>query len=76
MRLAKLSEFRSLIYTTDSAPTLSTLRARIYEIPGGTIQWGRYYVDLDEYERSTGLRAQIAVRQAELAKHPLLEHLI
>jgi hypothetical protein len=37
MRLAKLSEFRRLIYTTNSAPTLSTLRARIYEIPGGTI---------------------------------------
>jgi hypothetical protein len=76
MRLAKLSEFRRLIDTSESAPTFNTLRARIRDIPGGTIQWGRYYVDLDEYDRVKGIRAEIAVGQARMAKNSLLERLI
>ena len=76
MRLAKLREFRRLVYSPQSAPSLTTLRARIWEIPGGTIQWGRYYVDLDEYDRATGLRAKLEASQRELAKNSLLEGLL
>ena len=76
MRLAKLSEFRRLIFTPDSAPKLDTLRAKIDKIPGGTIQAGRYYVDLDEYDRATNLRMGIEAKRAELAKNPLLDGLI
>jgi hypothetical protein len=64
------------MYTPESAPSINTLRGRIRDIPGGTIQWGRYYVDLDEYDRATGARAQIAATQARLAKNSLLEGLI
>jgi hypothetical protein len=76
MRLAKLSEFRRLVFTSGSAPALKTLRARIRDIPGGTIQCGRYYVDLDVFDRANNLRAQIADSQCRLAKNPLLEGLI
>lgn len=68
MRLAKLSEFRSLVYTPESAPSLATLRARIKAIPGGTMEHGHYYVDLDEYDRKTNLRAGIESEREELAK--------
>ena len=66
MRLAKLSEFRRLVYTPDSAPAESTLRRRIDRglIPGGTIQEGHYYVDLDEYDRAKNLRASLADRKS------------
>src|SRR5690606_3943267 len=70
---AKLSEFRRLLYTPDSAPALSTLRARINEIPGGMVLAGHYYVDLDEFDRVTKLRQKIDERRAELRAHPLLE---
>jgi hypothetical protein len=78
MRLAKLTEFRAMIYTPESAPALSTLRRRIDRdlIPGGRIQEGHYYVDLDEYDRAMNLRRSLASRQAELAQHPLLNGLV
>ncbi|HEX5461867.1 MAG TPA: hypothetical protein VFX20_18025 [Steroidobacteraceae bacterium] len=78
MRLAKLSEFRRLIYTPESAPSDSTLRRRIDKglIPGGTTQQGHYYVDLDDYDRATKLRARLTAQQAELAKNPLLAGLL
>jgi hypothetical protein len=76
MRLANLSEFRKLVYTPDSAPCLNTLRSRIKKIPGGTVLDGRYYVDLDEFDRVKGLRTAIADRQKTLAKNSLLEGLI
>ena len=76
MRLAKLSEFRRLVYTPQSAPHIDTLRARIGEIPGGRVELGRYYVDLDEYDRVTSLRQSIDHARAALAKDPLLEGLI
>lgn len=78
MRLAKLSEFRQLVYTPASAPSDSTLRRRIDrgQVPGGTIQQGHYYVDLEEYDRATKLRAQLTARQAELARNPLLAGLL
>lgn len=78
MRLAKLSEFRRLIYTPASAPSDSTLRRRIDkgQVPGGTIQQGHYYVDLDEYDRATKLRARLTARLTELEHHPLLADLL
>lgn len=66
MRLAKLSAFRRLVYAEGSAPSLATLRARIESIPGGRIEHGHYYVDLDEYERVNGLRASLEARQKTL----------
>ena len=76
MRLAKLTEFRKLVYTPNSAPCLNSLRSRINMIPGGTILDGRYYVDLDEFDRAKGFRSDIADRQKTLATNSLLEGLI
>lgn len=78
MRLAKLSEFRRLIYAPGSMPRLATLRASIRNnrIPGGLVQDGRYWVDLDEFDRQTNLRRRLAAEQAEIARHPLLDGLI
>lgn len=78
MRLAKLSEFRRLVYTPLSAPSDSTMRRRIDkgQVPGGTVQQGHYYVDLDEYDRATKLRARLTAQQAELARNPLLAGLL
>jgi len=76
MRLVKLSKFREMVYAEGSAPCLETLRARIHDIPGGTIQLGRYYVDLDEYDRATGLRSSIEARIKVLRADPLLEGLV
>jgi hypothetical protein len=76
MRLAKLTEFRKLVYSPNSAPCLNSLRSRISRIPGGTILDGRYYVDLDEFDRANGLRSGIADQQQTLAKNSLLEGLI
>jgi hypothetical protein len=76
MRLAKLTEFRKLVYTPNSAPCLNSLRSRIKKIPGGTILDGRYFVDLDEFDRINGLRSAITDRQQALATNSLLEGLI
>jgi hypothetical protein len=78
MRLANLTEFRHLIYTPESAPAQATLRRRIDRglIPGGTVQAGRYYIDLDEFDRATNLRARLATELAELEKDPLLDGLL
>lgn len=78
MRLAKLSEFRRLVYTPESAPSDSTMRRRIDkgQVPGGIVQQGHYYVDLDEYDRATKLRARLTAQQAELARNPLLAGLL
>ena len=78
MRLSKLSEFRRLMYTPDSAPTLPTLRARINKgtVPGGVVVGGRYYVDLDEFDRVTDYRRRLQAEIAELEKSPLLEGLV
>lgn len=78
MRLAKLPEFRQLIFTQASAPAASTLRRQIdqRQIPGGMRQGRTYYVDLDEFDRVTNLRKRLAAEQAELAKNPLLAGLL
>lgn len=72
MRLAKLSKFRQMVYVDGSAPTLNTLRSLIRRnaIPGGQIQHGRYYVDLDANDQATKLRGDLAARQAQIAKDP------
>ena len=74
MRLAKLSKFRELIYVEGSAPSLNTLRARINskQIPGGRVECGKYYVDMDEYDRATNYRERLVAEQAELASNPLV----
>lgn len=78
MRLAKLNEFRRLFYTPDSAPSPATLRARIdqHKLPGGRRDGGRYYVDLDEYDRETGAVSKLVEQQQKAASNPLLADLI
>jgi hypothetical protein len=76
MRLMKLSQYRLLVYAPGSAPSLSTLRSRIQEIPGGTILHGHYYVDMDKLESVADLRADMVAKERELAKDPLLGGLV
>ena len=76
MRLAKLSEFRQTFYTPTSAPALSTLRANIEKIPGGRKVGGRYYIDLDEYDRATHLSETLEARRKQLKNSSALEGLI
>lgn len=78
MRLANLKEFRSLIYTPDSAPSVSTLRGKIIagKIPGGRVVDGRYYVDLDEFDRENHLVGDLLARRKALMESPELEGLI
>ena len=78
MRLAKLTEFRSMVFTPESAPSVRTIRLQIDQgkIPGGMVQGGRYYVDLDAYDVATNLRAGLLARQRELSRDPLLEGLL
>lgn len=72
----KLSQYRLLVYADGSAPSLSTLRARIEDIPGGTILHGHYYIDMDKLERATDLRADAVARERQLAQDPLLADLV
>ncbi len=78
MRLANLNEFRRLIYTPDSAPSTGTLRAQINAglIPGGTRLGTRYYVDLDEFDRATGIGLKLVQQHAQTAQAPELEGLL
>ena len=76
MRLASLAEFRRMVYTNDSAPSLATLRARVGSIPGGQRQGKRYYVDLDEFDRVYNVRATLEDNRAKLEADPLLDGLI
>lgn len=68
MRLAKLNAFRRLVYAEGSAPSLNTLRDWIRDgkLPGGTIQQDRFWVDLDAYDRATGLRDGIETKRRDL----------
>lgn len=76
MRLATLAEYRRLVYAEGSGPALNTLRKRIKDIPGGRMELGRYYVDLDENERQRGIKNPTAKRIAELRASPLLKNLL
>jgi hypothetical protein len=76
MRLATLAAYRDMVYAEGSAPTLPTLRKRIREIPGGRIEFGKYFVDLDANDRVNKLSDSIHDRLDELRKDPLLDGLI
>ena len=76
MRLATLAEYRRMAYVEGSAPNLRTLQRRIKEIPGGRVELGRYYVDMDENERQRGIKNPTATRIAELRASPLLKNLL
>lgn len=76
MRLIKLSTYRRLKYAPADAPTMATLRARIHEIPGGKIEHGRYWVDLDVQDQQASLHAGIVAQERALAANPLLQGLI
>jgi hypothetical protein len=76
MRLARLSEFRRLIFTPESAPTLKTLRKHFDTLPGATMLHGEHYIDLDEFDRVHGLSRDIAAKKAELERNPLLKGLV
>ena len=78
MRKAKVSEFRRLYYSPDSAPAAATVRARIdrKEIAGGMVEGGRYYVDLDAYEQEHQIAATARARVDELGKSTELAGLI
>ena len=56
-----------MLFAEGSAPSLRTVRAQIkrQELPG-TIIAGLYYVDLDELERKTNLRAGLAARETAI----------
>ncbi len=78
MKLVKLREFKSIVFSESSAPADSTLRKQIdsEEIPGGTRHGSRYYVDMDEYNVATNLRAKLRARGRELAQDPRLQGLV
>lgn len=78
MRLAKLSEYRSIRYTAASAPKLSTLRKKIDagKIPGGQKIDGRYFVDLDVLGDQDRLHQQLVAGERAAAANPLLRGLL
>lgn len=78
MRLCTIKNFRSMFYAPGSEPSINTLRRQIDQkkIPGGTVMNGRYYIDLDEYDRATEVRQGLMESQREAAKNPLLAGLI
>lgn len=78
MRLAKLTEFRSLYYSPESAPCMNTLRSKVRrkKIAGGFMEDGHYYVDLDEYDRLHNVRAQVEDKLERLAENPVLRGLV
>jgi hypothetical protein len=76
MRLEKLEKYRALVYAPGSGPSLSTLRRRIRQIPGGRVELGRYYVDLDANEKADQLSRDVDERREQLKQDPLLEGLI
>lgn len=78
MRRVKLAEFCRLVYSPESAPSFSTLRARIdrKEIAGGLREGRLYYVDLDIYFHENDVRAENISRLCELRADPLLQALM
>lgn len=78
MRLCTLRAFRSLIYAPGSEPSFTTLRARADrgEIPGACKQGGRRYIDLDIYDKQTGMSAELREEIGQLEKSPELEGLL
>jgi hypothetical protein len=73
MRLATLAKYRRLVYAEGSEPTLQTLRRRINQIPGGRVELGRYFVDLDVNERAQSAARDAQLRLAEILNDPLIK---
>lgn len=78
MRLASPKEFRSLVFTPATAPSERTVRANIAakKYPGSIHIAGKPYVDLDVFDRETGLASELLATREALAKSPDLEGLI
>lgn len=78
MRLANINEYRRLVFTPDSAPSARTVREQIRKglIAGGIILAGRYYVDMDEYDRQHNVRSGLDARLATLRTDPRLQGLV
>jgi hypothetical protein len=76
MRLASLDVYRKLVYAPGSEPSLTTLRRKIRNIPGGRIDLGRYYVDLDANDKVNQLLNDAVERREQLKRDPLLDGLI
>jgi hypothetical protein len=73
MRLATLAEYRRLVYAEGCAPTLKTLRLRIKDIPGGRVELGRYFVDLDVNDRVNHIARAAQSRLDEIMNDPLIK---
>jgi hypothetical protein len=78
MKLATLEKYVALVYAPGSAPSLSTLRRRIRksEVPGGVLDMGRYYVDLDASDKVRQVASDLEVFRAKSKKNPNLAGLI
>ena len=73
MRLMRLTEYRRIAFV-GRRPSIAKLRAKIREIPGGTVLLGDYYVDLDKAEND--LRAETAAEVSRLESDPRLSGLV
>jgi hypothetical protein len=73
MRLATLAVYRQLVYAEGSAPALKTLRHRIKDIPGGRVELGRYYVDLDVNRQAQRIASAAQNRLDEIMNDPLIK---
>jgi hypothetical protein len=73
MKLVSLAEYRRLVYADGSGPNLKTLRRRIRDIPGGRIELGRYFVDIDANERLRVVGHDAQVRLTEIMNDPLMK---
>jgi hypothetical protein len=73
MKLATLSTYRRLVYAEGSGPTLKTLRLRIKDIPGGRVELGRYFVDLDVNDRVNRIARAAQSRLDEIMNDPLIK---
>jgi hypothetical protein len=78
MRKIKIADFRTKFYVEGSGPSLSALRVyiRANKLPGGLIEYGHYYVDLDEYEVGYNLRTDMIRQLVEASRNPRLKGLI
>jgi hypothetical protein len=76
MKLVSLAEYRRLVYADGSGPNLKTLRRRIKDIPGGRIELGRYFVDLDVFDANNDMRRGLAEKLEKHRTSPLLKGLI
>jgi hypothetical protein len=72
MKLVSLDKYREMVYAQGSGPSLTTLRRRIKDIPGGRRELGRYYVDLDANDRRNQLSREAQSKLEQLLNDPLL----